>query len=100
MTFLLLRALIFAPVAVVVIAVMRSLRALADLRLWRRLTRHQPVAVRDLLPGPALVRGKVRLLGPPLAVPFSDQTCVAYEISEPVRLGSTRQSAAFLLEDN
>jgi hypothetical protein len=99
MTFLLLRALIFAPVAIVVVALMRSLRAIADLRLWRRLTRNRPVAIRDLQPGRAIVRGKVRLLGQPLQVPFSDKSCVAYEISEPVRLGSTQKAAAFAIDD-
>jgi hypothetical protein len=98
MTFLLLRAFIFVPVAVIAIAVMRSFRVLADLRLWR-FTRNRPVAISELKPGPAIVRGKVRLLGPPLPVPFSDQTCVAYEISEPVRIRSTRQSAPFVVED-
>jgi hypothetical protein len=99
MTFLLLRAFVFISVAVVAIAIMRSLRVAADLRLWRRLTRNQPVPIGDLKAGPAIVRGKVRLLGQPLSVPFSDVTCVAYEISEPVRLRSTRQSAPFAVED-
>jgi hypothetical protein len=99
MTFLLLRALIFAPVAVVVIAAMRAFRALADLRLWRRLTRHQPVAVKDLSPGPAIVRGKVRLLGEPVKVPDSGESVVAYEISEPVNPSSTREATVFTVDD-
>src|SRR5262249_31836546 len=100
MTFLLLRAVIFIPVAIIAVAVMRSLRALADLRLWRRVTRNHPVAITELKPGPAIVRGKVRLLGQALQVPFPDKSCVAYEISEPTRLGSTRQAAAFAVEDD
>lgn len=99
MTFLLLRAFIFIPVAVVAIAIMRSLRVAADLRLWRRLTRNQPVPIGEVKPGPAIVRGKIRLLGQPLALPFSEESCVAYEISEPVRIRSTKQSAAFVVED-
>ncbi len=93
------RLIFFTAVAVTAIALMRSIRALADLRLWRRLTRNPSVAVRDLQQGSVIVKGRVKLIGEPLKLPASEESCVAYEIAEPIRFGSTRQSAAFAVED-
>jgi hypothetical protein len=89
----------FFVILVIALALVRSWRALADLRLWRRITRQSSVPVRDLQPGPAMIRGRVRLVGDPVKLPGTDDACVAYEIVEPIRLGSTRQSASFVVED-
>jgi hypothetical protein len=95
----LVRIFVFAAIAVTAIALMRSLRALADLRLWRRLTRHPAVPVRELQTGPAIVRGRVKRVGDPLPLPGTDESCVAYDIAEPIRLGSTRRATSFIVED-
>ena len=93
------RIILMFAVAVIAIALMRSVRALADLRLWRRLTRGRPVAVKDIEPGPTIVRGRVRALADTIAIPGSDEKCLAYEISEPIRVRTTRQSVPFIVED-
>jgi hypothetical protein len=93
------RLVLFTAILVIAIALMRSLRALADLRLWRRLTRNQPVRVKDAQPGPVIVRGRVRALREPLPIPNSKDTCIAYEISEPIRVRTTRQAVEFVVED-
>jgi hypothetical protein len=93
------RIVLMAAVAVIAIALMRSVRALADLRLWRRLTRGQPVAIKDVQPGPTIVRGRVRALGELVSLPNSEEKCLAYEISEPIRIRTTRQAVSFVVED-
>src|SRR5688500_6923262 len=93
------RLVLFAGVVVTAIAVMRSLRAIGDLRLWRRLNQNKPVAIKDAKPGPVIVRGRVSALGEPLPLPNSNDTCLAYEISEPIRVRSTRQAVDFVVED-
>jgi hypothetical protein len=87
-----------AGALLVVISTLRAARAIADLRLWRRLRRQPAMPVSELEPGPVVVRGRVRALST-LKVPHSDVECVAYEVSEPTRLGTSRKAVPFLIED-
>src|SRR5262245_29791373 len=82
----------------IVISTVRAARAIADLRLWRRLKRQPAIPISELQPGPIVIRGRVRALET-LMLPHTDVACVAYEVSEPTRLGTSRKGVPFLIED-
>src|SRR5574339_160230 len=87
-----------AGALLVVISTLRAARAVADLRLWRRLRRQPAMPASELLPGPVVIRGRVRALST-VKVPHCEVECVAYEVSEPTRIGTSRKAVPFLIED-